>query len=77
MVGQTTIDDRRDQAITLAWNTAALGRMKTMPRLESLLTKRKGPKAVQTVPQQRAMLQVLSQQYGLPLRVRDRGPARG
>lgn len=51
--------------MALAWRIAALERQKTLPRLETLLSKRTGR---QTAAEQRGMLQVLSEQYGIPLR---------
>lgn len=52
--------------MTQAWHIEALHRTKRLPALKSLLTKR-GTK-VQTAGQQRMALQVLSAQYGFPLR---------
>lgn len=51
--------------IAHAWYTAALSRAEKMPKLASLLDG--GPRR-QTVDEQRAMLEVLSAQYGIPLR---------
>ena len=69
-MGQQRKDDERDQMMTLAWHVAALSKRDKVPRLETLLTKRQRP--VQTVREQRAMLDILAQQYGLTVRKRGR-----
>lgn len=77
VVGQTKKDDERDAAMSLAWQIAALQKRNPLPKLETLLTKRRSA-PVQTVDQQRAMLEVLSAQYGLPLgRTGRKGRVRG
>jgi hypothetical protein len=70
VVAQQRIDDERDKAISLAWHVAALSRTKKFPELRTLLKKRNRP---QSVPEQKAMLHILSEQYGIPLK---RGKAR-
>jgi hypothetical protein len=57
--------------MTLAWCIAVLNRREKLPSLKDWLSKHKTrtePK--QTVSQQRAMLQALSEQIGVPLRTR-------
>jgi hypothetical protein len=60
-------EDQHDRDVTLAWRMAALERQKTLPKLETLLSKR-GSK--QTAAEQRGVLHVLSAQYGIPIRTR-------
>jgi hypothetical protein len=52
----------------LAWYIEALHRQKKLPDLQDLLRVRR----VQTVNEQRVMLQMLSDQLGIPLRKRKR-----
>lgn len=49
-----------------------MARQKKLPRLDTLLTARKGPQ-VQTPEQQRSVLEILSAQYGGALRPRTKG----
>lgn len=56
----------RDREIVLAWNTAALSRAKKLPALKTLLAQ--SHQKVQTMGEQRAMLALLSERYGIPLR---------
>lgn len=60
-------DDEYDRDMRLAWRIAVLDRQKTLPKLETLLSKR-GTK--QTAAEQRGMLHLLSAQYGIPLQTR-------
>lgn len=48
------IERARDEAMIAAWHTAALGRVKKLPALKELLSKK--PDRPQTPEQQRAML---------------------
>lgn len=52
--------------LVLAWHIEALQRQKKLPALEDLLRTRRR----QTVGEQRAMLQMLGDQLGIPLRKR-------
>lgn len=58
--------DERDAALSLAWHTAVLQRIEKVPPLATLLTRahRTGP---QTATEQTTMLQLLSDQLGIPL----------
>jgi hypothetical protein len=58
---------RRD--LSLAWHIEAMQRQKKLPSLITLLSEREPG---QTVGQQKAMLTMLSEQYGFPLRTRKR-----
>lgn len=52
-----------------AWWTSALTRQEKLPKLETLLiAKRRARPERQTVEQQRQVLHMLSQTYGVPLR---------
>lgn len=66
VVAQQRQDDERDLAMSTAWHTAAMSRMKKMPALKTLLSKQKH--RPQTVGEQKAMLHILSEQYGYPLK---------
>jgi hypothetical protein len=57
--------DEHDRDMALAWRVAALGRQKTLPKLDSLLS-RKAPR--QSAHEQRGILHILSAQYGIPLK---------
>lgn len=48
----------------LAWNTAALGRAKRLPRLQSLLVKPKRRKRPQTWQEQLAIARMITAAYG-------------
>ena len=54
--------------MVLAWHTAVLGRIKDIPKLETLLTRKTVGKRQQSVGQHKAALQMLSMQYKIPLR---------
>lgn len=57
--------------MSIAWHTAALMRQqKKLPELKRLLSKR--PERPPSLDQQRAVLHVLSAQYGLPLVTRKK-----
>lgn len=59
-------DDQHDERMYLAYTIAGLSRVKKLPKIETLLSKRhRGP---QTVGQLKGMLQQLSARYGIPLR---------
>lgn len=65
------IEDEFDDRLTLAWCIAVLQRHEKLPSLKDWLSKHKTrtePK--QTVSQQRAMLQALSEHIGVPLRTK-------
>ena len=64
-----TLEHQRD--VVLAWHVEAIHRQKKLPPLEELLKVRRRS---QTVQEQRAMLSILSQQVGSPLRTRKRKP---
>lgn len=70
MVAHQRRDDERDVAMALAWHVAALSRAKKLPELRTLLSKARRP---QTVDEQKSMLNILSQQYGIPLRRAPKG----
>jgi hypothetical protein len=70
-VGERQRQAAIDRDITHAYLVSALSRMEKLPALETLLvrgraTARQAPK--QTPAQQRAVLQMLSEKYGLSLR---------
>jgi hypothetical protein len=56
--------------MSIAWHVAALGRQKKLPDLKRLLTKRK--ERPPSIEQQKAVLHVLSAQYGIPLKTRHK-----
>lgn len=58
--------DEHDRDVTLAWQGAALERQKTLPKLDTLLSRR-APR--QSAAEQRGMLNILSAQYGIPLKL--------
>lgn len=55
-----------DRVIAQAWWGANLANAKKLPQLSTLLNRGRGKK--QTMEQQRSMLAMLSEQYGIPLR---------
>ena len=65
VVGRQAQQDARDRAMSLAWHIAAFSRTERLPKLDAVLTPRR---VVQSLPEQRAALQVLAAQYGIPLR---------
>lgn len=62
VVAKKRREDQADRDVALAWRIAALQRQKKLPSLSSLLISTK--KRVQSVDEQRAMLEMLSKQYG-------------
>jgi len=64
-VGQQAEEAAHDRAMRQAWITAALGRTDKMPKIDTLLTQRRKR---QTPQEHLAMLRILSQQYGIPMR---------
>jgi len=66
VVSKQRQEDEHDRDMRLAWTIEGLRRQKKLPALKSLLTKRRA--RTQTVHEQRAMLEILSAQYGIPLR---------
>jgi hypothetical protein len=60
--------DAHDRDMQLAWHVAALSRQPRLPPLRRLLARRHV--AGQTRGEVRTALSALSQQYGIPLRVR-------
>jgi len=60
--------DAHDRDMQLAWHVAALSRQPRLPPLRRLLARRHA--ARQTRAEVRTVLGELSQQYGIPLRVR-------
>jgi hypothetical protein len=74
LVDQQHAQDASDRAMTSAWLTAMLTRSKKLPALKTLLAQAKVRRdRPQSVGEQRAMLHMLSQQYGIPLRKGKRG----
>lgn len=56
---------QRDREIALAWNTAALTRVKEMPKLESLLSKeRRSMRDRQSDAEQEAICHVIAANFG-------------
>lgn len=72
VVGKHRAEEARDRDVALAWHTEMFARQKTLPSLASLLRKTQAPRP-QTLKEQHTMLQILSTQYGLPLRQVARG----
>lgn len=68
MAGKQRAEDERDRALSLAWHVEAFARQKTLPKLETVL--RRSSARPQTLTEQRTMLQILSEQYGIPLQRR-------
>lgn len=66
VVAKRKRDDDTDRDVRLAWSIAALQRQKKLPSLQSLLNSSR--KRLQTVDEQRAMLEILSGKYGGALR---------
>lgn len=66
MVAQQRQEDERDRDTSLAWLIASLSRAKKVPDLRVLLAR--GKRRKQTVGEQKTMLHMLSEQYGIPLR---------
>ena len=68
-------DDQYELGLFVAWHMALFSRAKTLPEWASVIRKfraaAKGP-VKQTPTEQRAMLQHLSEVYGIPLRVNGR-----
>jgi len=69
-IGKDRDLDRYDERVTLAWCVAAFERQKKLPKLESLLSRRKP----QTVADQRAVMQAIAQGWGLKLRKASKKP---
>lgn len=65
--------EAQDRDLVLAWHMAAMSRMKTIPALQTLLARRDRRQSSQ---QQRGALQMLSEQYGIPLRKAPKGKRR-
>ena len=61
--------------MTIAWTIAALERQKKLPTLASLTAPARTRAAQPSIESQKAVLHVLSAQYGIPLRTRKK--ARG
>lgn len=72
VAGKEREEASRARDLSFAWHVEAFARQKTLPRLEVLLQGLQGPKR-QSLSEQRAMLQVLSEQYGIPVRQVARG----
>lgn len=66
VVAKIRNEDEHDARISQAWATASLMRAKKIPALATLLTKQR--RRPQTVNEQRVMLNMLSQAYGIPLK---------
>jgi hypothetical protein len=68
--------DQNDQAMTIAWYAEYI-RIRTqnangrMPELQKLLERDKKPRRRQTPHEQRAVLYLLSERYGIPLKVKS------
>lgn len=75
VVAKRLREDEADRDVALAWRTAALMRQKRLPSLKSLLIAPKKQK--QTIEEQRAALEVLSQQFGGAIRKGRKGMIRG
>jgi hypothetical protein len=60
--------DRHDRDITIAYSVAGLSRQKRLPDLQRLLARRRVGR--QTAREQSLVLAQLSEQFGIPLRVR-------
>jgi hypothetical protein len=65
VAGKRRREDAHDRDVALAWRIESLARHKTLPKLETLLSKRSER---QTAAQQKGQLHVLSEMYGIPLR---------
>jgi hypothetical protein len=64
----------RQRDLLLAWHIAALHRQKRLPSRESLLST-SGSKAPQSHEQMESALQMLSRQYGIPIKRMEMGHA--
>ena len=72
LIAQERRYDAHDHAMRIAWHAAAFARQKRMPDFRRTLARR----GRQTVGQQVAALEQLSEHYKIPLRRRRRNVAR-
>ena len=59
-----------DRDMRLAWTVAALSRTQKLPKMETLFLRQ--TKAEQTLADHRRAVQMLSEQYGIPLQRREK-----
>lgn len=70
VVAKQRREDEHDRNATLAWTIEALRRTKRLPALKTLFAKRDER---QNARQMRTTLQLLSEAYRIPLRVKTKG----
>lgn len=66
VVRQRLQDDAYDRDVRVAYMTASLMKRDKLPKIETLYAKRE--RQTQNAKQQRGQVELLSQQYGIPLR---------
>lgn len=70
MVTKQRIEDESARDLKLAWSVEWMRRQEKLPRLQDLLAKgRKTGSTAQPLAAQRTALAMLSEQYGIPLRL--------
>lgn len=70
------VEDEHDRDVVLAWMGANFQRAEKMPDLKTVLAKKETAPRRQTTAQKHAMLSMLSEHLGIPLRPR-KGTPRG